>query len=241
MKITIGITTFNRKEYLKRLEQSLSLVDGLESCPIRLYDDCSTELSIEEIESLFPHATDIVRRSENLGPDRNLRQMYVDFLATNDDVLVTMDSDLICRPDWIIFTKKYFPLTEGVMSLYHSRLHPPTRRLKLNGTVFYEKNHIGAAGSMMSREVIEGIIRHIPPGDSFDWAWSDFLRRKGIPMLVSRESYFQHLGVQGFHCDGISTVDVGLNFKPIHSLNRQFLAESRKELTEIRRTHFSSD
>lgn len=116
MKITVGITTFNRKNYLVKLQQSLSMSHNINSCNIRIYDDCSNEFSIRDLKRLFPNALEIIRRDRNVGADRNMRQMYVDFLKTNDDILVTMDSDLICRPDWIDFTEKHFYYTGGIMS-----------------------------------------------------------------------------------------------------------------------------
>ncbi|MDR6123327.1 glycosyltransferase involved in cell wall biosynthesis [Bacillus sp. SLBN-46] len=234
MKVTIGITTFNRKKYLVKHQQSLNLSQNIDSCNIRIFDDCSTELDIADLKSLFPNAVTIIQRDKNMGPDRNLRQMYLDFLTTQDDILVTMDSDLICRPDWLNFTEEHFNHTKGIMSLYNSRLHRPMKKLKINKNVFLEKNHIGAAGSIMSREIINEIVKNLPPSDSFDWAWSNFLRSKGIPLLVSNESYFQHIGLQGFNCDGIKIVEYGLNFNPTHEKNQKFITEYQQEYIKIR-------
>lgn len=235
LKISIGITSFNRKKYLAKLQQSLYLSHNIDSCNIRIYDDCSTELSILEIKQLFPTALTITQRNHNMGPDRNLRQMYVDFLETDDDVLVTMDSDLICRPDWLSFTKDHFHHTKGIMSLYNSKRHKPMKSILINGKMFLEKNHIGAAGSIMSRVIVNEIVRTLPPSDSFDWKWSELLRRNGIPLLVSNESYFQHIGLQGYNCDGIRTIDYGLNFHPLHEVNQKYMNEYQQEYLNIRK------
>lgn len=117
MKFSIGITTYNRKKYLLKLQQSPCMSQSINTCNIRIYDDCSTEYTNTDLQQLFPTAVEIVRRTKNMGADNNLREMYVDFLATGDDVLVTMDSDLICRPDWITFTKQFFRYTNGILSL----------------------------------------------------------------------------------------------------------------------------
>lgn len=234
MKITIGITTFNRKKYLIKLQQSLSRTENLDSCHIRIYDDCSTEFGITELKKWFPNAIEIMQREQNIGADRNLRQMYVDFLTTGDDLLVTMDSDLICRPDWLNFTKKHFHHANGILSLYNSKRHKPTKKISINEEEFLEKNHIGAAGSIMSKEIIQEIVKQLPPSDSFDWAWSDLLRQKGIPLLVSKESYFQHIGLLGYNCDGMNIIDYGLKFQPIHDLNKKFLSEFKGEYMKMR-------
>lgn len=217
-----------------RFQQSLALTENLDACHIRIYDDCSTEFSITELKKWFPNAIEIIQRKQNIGPDRNLRQMYVDFLSSDDDILVTMDSDLICRPDWLNFTKKHFDDTSGVLSLYNSKRHKPTRKIIMNGEVFLEKNHIGAAGSILSRKVIQEIVNQLPPSDSFDWAWSGLLRQKGVPILVSNDSYFQHIGLIGYNCDGKNTIDYGVRFHPIHDLNKKLLSDFKSEFMNRR-------
>lgn len=233
MKITIGITTFNRKKYLIKLHKSLSMSQGIETCNLRIFDDCSSEFNVLYLQKLFPNAREITRRSKNIGADHNMRQMYVDFLATHDDILVTMDADLICHPHWIHFLRDHIHRTDGIMSLYHSVLHPPTATRIINGKEFLEKEHIGSAGAVMSREVVQDIVNHLPPSHAYDWKWSAYLRKKGIKLLVSKQSYFQHIGLKGSNCNGIRTVEYGLNFDPLHKINRQFILELYQEYKKL--------
>lgn len=233
LKITVGITTFNRFEYLKKLQKSLYLTDHIDSCAVCIYDDCSTEISVADLYQLFPHATEIIRRNTNLGPDRNMRQMFVDFLDTDSDILVTMDSDLICRPDWLNFTLEHFEHTNGIMSLYNSVWHKPTAKLIINGQVFLEKQHIGAAGSIMHKSVVQEIISALPPSDSYDWAWCALLRRSNKRILVSSESYFQHIGLLGANSNDIAP-ELGLHFNPVHDVNRMILNEYFREASRLR-------
>lgn len=240
MKISIGITTYNRKKYLLKLQQSLCMSHSIDSCNIRIYDDCSTEYSDTDLKQLFPTAVEIVRRTKNMGADQNLRQMYVDFLASGDDILVTMDSDLICRPDWINFTKQYFQHTDGILSLYNSAFHKTIAKPVIHNQEFWEKAHIGAAGSVLHRDVIHEIVSNVPSTIGYDWAWSSFLRRQGVRILVSKASYVQHIGLQGFNCNGLSICEVGLNFSPISDINKNFLDDFKQEALLLRACYMHS-
>lgn len=235
MKITIGITSYNREKYLVKLQQSLSMSYSIEFCNTRIFDDCSTEFNTIELKRMFPAAVTIIRRNKNLGPDKNLWQMYVDFLETNDDILVTMDADLICRPDWIYFVKEHFPYTEGIMSLYNSAFHKPIKKTTINNQVFLEKDHIGAAGSILHKDIVKEIVSNVPPSDGYDWAWSAFLRNKSKRIMVSNTSYFQHIGLYGYNCNGFNTFDFGLNFIPANNINKIFLSDFFLEILALRK------
>lgn len=224
MNITIGITTYNRHLYLKRLQQSLVRTENLASSAVRIYDDCSSEISVADLRHLFPYAREIRRRTANLGADGNMRQMFVDFLATGDDVLVIMDSDLICRPDWLLFCQEHFAATDGMLSLYNSAFHKPIKQLLINGQPFVEKQHIGAAGAILARDVVQEIVASLVTVEGYDWSWCALLNKSGRRILVSKESYFQHIGLLGSHCNGRIN-EFGLYFHPIHDANRVILHE----------------
>lgn len=101
MKICIGITSYNRIGILKKMKNSLCASEGLEYCNIRIYDDCSNEYDSKYLKKIFPNVTEIIRRKRNIGACRNMRQMYVDFLKTKDELLIAADSDLIFNPEWV--------------------------------------------------------------------------------------------------------------------------------------------
>lgn len=211
MKISIGITTYNRIEIVKRMASSLLLSNNLEQCNIRIYDDKSTEYGYNELRSIFKNATEIIVRIENLGADRNMREMFVDFLKTEDDYLLVADSDLIFNPDWYVFFKENSHL--DVLSLYNSVTHLDIKNnnnIKLNTII--EKDHIGAAGTIFKRNIINDIIKNVPSSRSYDWDWSKYLRKKNISLSVANRSYVQHIGIEGTNNNGSNIIDFGLNF-----------------------------
>jgi hypothetical protein len=214
LKITIGITTFNRLAYVKMMSLSLRYSDGLEQCSIRVYDDFSDEFGMEELKGCFPFVTELTRRSRNLGSDFNIMQMYHDFLATGDDVLINCDSDMIFRGDWITKIRELLPLTDGVLNCYNSALHHSVERLSINTEPMVRKDAYGSAGTAFTRDVVQRIVSDVKPSRRYDWDWSQYLTKSGVRLLATENSYIQHIGIIGYNCDGARSIDYGLNFYP---------------------------
>lgn len=221
MKLSVGITTYNRLDLILRMSSSLNISDGIEQCNLRIYDDKSVDYSLDDIKEVFPNAKQIIVRNKNLGADRNMYQMFVDFLDTDDDYLFVADSDLIFHPNWFLFFNKYSHL--DVLSLYNSVSHE-----KIGGEEDNEilhKLHIGAAGTIFKRHIIKKIIDNVPPSRSYDWDWSNYLIKEGFKLNVSNKSYVQHIGLMGTNNDGGAVLDFGLNFFPGNSVNEGYLID----------------
>lgn len=214
MKITIGITVYNRLDYIRKMCLSLRQSVGLEHCSIRIYDDCSTEFSMEELKKELPFVTEIKRRERNLGSDLNIQQMYRDFLETGDDVLINCDSDMIFHRDWINKIRELLPCTDGVLSCYNSALHIPVENLTINNENMVRKDTIGSAGTAFTRDIVQSIINNVKPSYKYDWDWSRYLSTIGVRLLVTELTYIQHIGIVGQNCDAAQIVDYGLNFFP---------------------------
>lgn len=245
MKITIGITTFNRLDYVKKLCLSLRHSIGLGQCSIRIYDDCSDEYSVDEIAKEFPFISEFRRREHNLGSDFNIQQMYLDFLETGDDVLVNCDSDMIFHSDWINKIRELLPLTDGVLSCYNSALHTPVELLTVNNEMIVKKDTIGSAGTAFTRDIVKCIVNNVKPSYKYDWDWSRYLSTIGVRLLVTERSYIQHIGIVGQNCDAAEIIDFGLNFFPSNDetlkLNVAFFEQvifARQEVVEQKNHYY---
>lgn len=230
--ITLGITTYNRKGLLIKTAQSLLASNEIEKYNIRIYDDKSTALTKSEIKEIFPTAKDIIVRENNLRADANIRKMYEDFLDTGDEIFVNADSDLLFRPDWISFLLNHFDHGDGVMSLYNSNHHPPESEFIIKNSPFLLKPHLGSAGTVFHRRVVELIVKKLKNESSlrFDWKWSDLLRSNSIRLLCSKNSYIQHIGIDGQNSNGLDRFDFGLNFYPGSHTNEVYLVDFFQEL-----------
>lgn len=240
MKITFAVTTYNRLDYIKKMLNSLEQSVDIHRLNIRVYDDISTEFGYDELKALFPEHTQITIRPTKLLADGNMMQMYRDFLSTDDDILVTADSDIIYNPNWLDIVLEYLPNTDGVLSLYNCCLHPflPSAPNEPNPAIFGYKEHLGSAGTVFTREIVKIIVDEFDDKDttSLDWRWSQFLRSKNIRLACFYESYFQHIGFYGQNSFGkLSEYSLGLNFIPKSEINVQIMMDLLYQI----KTHYN--
>ena len=224
MKITVAIPTYNRPELIKKCASSLYQVNGINDCNVRIYDDCSTEIDELFLRDQFPNASNIVVRKANLKADRNMAQMYRDFFDTGDDLFIGADSDMIFRPDFLNIVLKLIEKTDGVLSLYNSSLHKAISELKAGDEDCVIKRHIGAAGVVFTRKIIEDIIENVQIGGTYDWRWAEFLQQQGRRLIVTKKSYVQHIGIDGEN-NNLEVYDFGENFNPITEINKDILID----------------
>lgn len=231
MKITLAIATYNRLDYVERMSASLLASGVMEQVHVRIYDDCSPLLTVEDLHRLFPYATEVVRREQNLRADANMKQIFEDFLKTEDEVLLLADSDLLYRTEWLKTLKELLPQTDGILSLYNSRLHPFVGGGSEADTLMSPKEDLGAAGTAFTRERVQDIVDAQMPPDTYDWAWSALFRQKGYRLMCLHDSYIQHIGIIGQNNRGsILHFDSGLNFVADNLPTQQAMAQFVDEL-----------
>jgi len=215
-KITIGVPTYNRLNLLKIMSNSLYNSDLSISPNIRIYDDCSTELTKETLETIFPDAKTIKINSSNLKADKNIYQMYVDFLTTDDDYFFNADSDLIFNKHWLNLSLEYIKKTDGVLTIFNTIAHKPS---SIVDDLFCLKDTIGSAGTLFKRDCIENMVNYfhsINMVKGFDWQWSKYFCDNNIKIYCLNNSLVQHIGYSGQH--SLFYFDVGKGFK-IETIN----------------------
>jgi len=234
MKITFAIATYNRVDILKDFQLSLSLVNDLDKCNVRIYDDCSTEFNEVFLRKLFPYAAEIKVRKKNVGASMNVFLIFKDFLKTDDDILFIADSDLVFDPHCLNFIQKNFQYTDGLLSVYNSATHKSISETHIMGNEYCERDMVGSAGAAFSRDLVNDIISNLSHriGLSYDWIYSDYLYNvKKIRLLVSKKSYVQHIGFYGSECNGLNVIDYGLNFESDNVINSNIIIKYLEKLT----------
>jgi len=219
MSICYGITSFNRIDLLTNLLKKL-IREIHSNDQILVLDDSSYDFDINYIITLLkdhPQST-VISNTTNLGPDINMYRMFQEFLRLESRYLLICDADLdIC--DNISDRIRELPISEDyIISLYNSSVHESLEERKIVGIDFAVKQHVGAAGTLLTREQVNEIVMYIEPSDHFDWKWSEYFRIKGIRKFVVKRSLVQHLGVDGVHNYRNKEIDFGLGF---HAQNEQ--------------------
>lgn len=233
MKIAISIATYNRKKEVKIMANSLFNNLYNQKYNIRIYDDCSSDYGVEFLENSFLNCQ-IIRRDKNLKADQNMYQIYKDFLDTNDDYLVQLDSDIIFSEFFFEKLEKIIQRNDkkSIFSLYNSCCHREifNTEEEINNEIFIRKKSIGGICVIFPREIIEDIIQNVRPGEAYDWRWSNYLCKKNYNIYVSKKSYIQHIGVLNGQNSKNWNIDYGLNFQ---STNLETLLILTKYQTNI--------
>lgn len=226
-RITLAIATYNRKNIVEMFSENLKGL-MIENIQVRIYDDKSNEYDLNELKMMFPYASEIVRRNENLKADKNMYMIYKDFLEKEDDYLIQLDSDMLIGKNFFEMVYKIIETlekNEQVFSLYNSSSHEYITEenfLEINQERFFRKEHIGAACVIFSRKTVFDIIKNIPIQNNdfsnFDWRWSKYLKDNNIPIYVSEKSYVQHIGIGGQNNNRIKNLDLGRNFIGIDNI-----------------------
>ena len=233
-KIMLAMATYNRKEVLERTIVSLTQVKNIEDVDIFIFDDCSTEYTKEDLKKMIPFAKQIVVRENNLRADRNMYQIHQDYINSNYDILLQVDSDVIFHKDFIEIIKSilYTQTKYPVFSLYNSSNHPFVENrnpLEINKIIFKEKHSIGGICVLFTdKNILKNILDNIPKerkSFAYDWYWSHKLQEKGTPVMVSEQSFLQHIGVEGQNNKEIKGIDIGLNFTPTNTNDLEFLLQ----------------
>ena len=183
---------------------------------------------------MIPFAKQIVVRENNLRADRNMYQIHQDYINSNYDILLQVDSDVIFHKDFIEIIKSILSTQTKypVFSLYNSSNHPFVEKgnsLQINKVIFKEKHSIGGICVLFTdKNILKNILENIPKerkSFAYDWYWSHKLQEKGTPVMVSKQSFLQHIGVEGQNNKEIKGIDIGLNFTPTNTNDLEFLLQ----------------
>jgi hypothetical protein len=178
---------------------------------IRIYDDGSTEYNACELREMFPTAVSVVRNKVNLKADKNIYQMYYDFVKREEGYFFNADSDIIFNKNWLNISMELITKTKGVLSLFNSNGHREDEVIDCDLLI---KKTVGSAGTLFTKERLQELLEYFNSMDivkGFDWHWSEYFTCNNIPIFCVRESLVQHIGYKGQNSGYF--FDLGRNYK----------------------------
>lgn len=191
-KIAVAIPTYNRAGYVKLC--SRALVHSLPMEDVWIFDDHSSDYGTTELAEWFS-TPNICVNEKRLHPDGNARKIMEWFLSTDYDWLVTLDSDLIVRSDWLTILKTLLPKTQGVISVYHSG-NSNHKTLSCDQDLC-EMESLGNAGITWSKSLAKEMLTEMKDVHGYDWGWTQWLQKKHIKQYVPKDSLVLHIGMHG--------------------------------------------
>ena len=191
-KIAVAIPTYNRRGYVQLC--AVALNKSIDPNDVWIFDDHSSDYSIDDLKKWF-HTENVQQNTERQKADKQGRHILEWFITTDYDWLVTLDSDLIVRPDWLELLRGMLPRTQGVMSLYHSgNSNHPTLTC---GNSLCEMQSLGNAGIVWSKVLAKRMLLDMTQSNGFDWGWTEWLRQQKIPQYAAKDSLVLHVGMHG--------------------------------------------
>tara|TARA_B110000090_G_scaffold7060_3_gene7368 strand:+ start:24273 stop:27977 length:3705 start_codon:yes stop_codon:yes gene_type:complete len=191
-KIAVAIPTYNRAGYVQLCAAALSKT--IPSNDVWIFDDHSTEYTVGDVQKWFGSHS-VQRNAKRFKADKQARHILEWFVGTDYDWLITLDSDLIVRPDWLELLRGMLPHTQGVMSLYHSG--NPTHPTLHCDPHLCEMKSLGNAGVAWSKVLAKRMLVDMTQSDGFDWGWTEWLRKQKIPQYAAKDSLVLHIGMHG--------------------------------------------
>jgi len=233
--LTIGITTFNRRAMLETFAHSLSQVHRLRDAKLLVIDDCSQEFDADFLRGLFPQAT-VIRASQNSGgADYAMHRLFEHFVRNGQGYLLNLDADMLASQHLVdkcqqIIGADHAAASRNLYSLFNTNSH---QAVGVDGE-FLLKRTVGAAGTLWPHALLAEVVQNVAPTRKFDWDWSDYLSRRGVPILVTRRSYLQHLGRVGQNSRSFTGMDHGEQFDDYRNDNlASFLDHTREGLLKM--------
>jgi len=233
--LTIGVTTFNRREILETVAASLAQVDRLDRARIWIIDDCSSEFDADFLQHLFPRA-EVFRAAENSGgADQAMYRLFERFRSHSSGYLLNLDADLLASRGLV---DQCLHIIEGaraarepsLFSVFNTASHPA---IGTDGE-FVLKRSVGAAGTLWEHGLLADMLGNVPVSRKFDWDWSAYLTKRGVPIRVTRRSYVQHIGRVGQHSRSFAGMDHGIGFEDYEGRNlAAFLDHTREGLVQM--------
>jgi hypothetical protein len=214
LKIAVAIPVYNRVGYVKLCAEALN--GTVPTKDIWVFDDRSDKFSVQDLKEWFG-TPNVMQPSKRLESNRAGREIVEWFVHKTDyDWVVTLDSDLIVRPDWLQLLKNTLPQTNGIISVYHSGNSEQHPTIHCADNVCQMKS-MGNAGAAWSKQLATKLLASKPnPDKYFDWGWTTWLQEKGISQYATEESLVLHIGVHGSNgIDSTREKSMGFDLKQL--------------------------
>eukprot|EP00397_Hematodinium_sp_SG-2012_P038245 GEMP01041573.1.p1 GENE.GEMP01041573.1~~GEMP01041573.1.p1 ORF type:complete len:340 (+),score=36.93 GEMP01041573.1:101-1120(+) len=211
-RIFIAVPTHDRIGYVQFTSAVLASSERVNASNVFVFDDCSTQYSVEDLQRMYGAESHIIRIQPCLEDAfKSSRYLYEYFVhnSAQYDIICVLDSDLVVLPSWEATFNAFLPNTDGVLSLYNSG--DPRHESYNCAFGLCEKPSVGNAGVCMRKNVVESMLRG-NQDYAFDWGFSHYFERNKIRMMVIEHSVVTHIGVWGQNSRGnITELAVGFN------------------------------
>ena len=218
-KFGINITTFNRFEYLFKTLESLKKTIFIPNSIIKITDDNSTDINVINYlnnYSIENQNIELNFNENNIGSFKNYQKTILTFADKNIDFLISLDSDCIMNPNWLLEINKLINIfgENIICSSFCCKYHhgnPGNPLIEVNEN-YYERTTLNGLGICFPKYLIEDFKENMPA--HFDSTLCGKIKQKhNMKCICTKVSFMQHIGLNGEHSSESSdSCDISDNF-----------------------------
>lgn len=239
MKLGLLITTYNRPQYLRQCLESIlrSTAIKRDDVEILIVDDGST--NSETLELINPDWASTIKKPR-AGIKDSLLKGYNYFFNDYNDVglVINLDGDAIVRNDFLeilLSLKKRF--NECIVSGFNTTVKN-RNPIIAEHDLFYEKKYASGINMVINQKQYLEWVKPalLKPNCNWDYETSLASERAGFPVIVSRPSVIQHIGIEESsmgHISGSEPPDVAEDFVLEEEPFAKMAAENAEQFKEI--------
>lgn len=208
--LTITITTYNRPFVLEKSLKSLQKATNL---PVVIIDDASTDNNTKKTllkYGMQKNNWQVKFNKSNLGAAANnsTRGQYV-----NTKWMYITDSDVIYSRQFtqrLKALKEYCTQCNGIGTLfntYTANRHQEINNHEFSNDKYVVKRSIGGVSMLIETSLFNEVMPvykdYLRPGyTGWDYGLVFYAQEHNIPLISTRKSYVDHIGLYGVHSNG---------------------------------------
>ena len=225
--IGIVIACYERQDYLKKTLESIKKSD-LSNTIICIIDDCSKNRNVWKLINDFKTNSSVkiikVKNKKNIGIRYNLLKGWDILCKYKCDYLCNIDSDTVVKYEWLDKLRKTENHSrnrldvEGVVVSGFNCVESCNHKILKDYGDYYQKRTIGGINMFFSRKTYNNLIRQVlekgRPNMGWDWEVCSHSRNKNYPIIVTKPSVIQHIGIKGLNSSNhkITRYDIAEDF-----------------------------
>lgn len=203
----LALTTCNRFDILQQCMKSLLSSSFPPGTNLFIVDDCSNDARVKEYlisiskQTVQNLSIELTFNQRRWGCNRNMVSTIRDcFRKISDQFVITIDSDAIYNPQWIIKLLEAKDSVKddkiGALTVYDSSWHKTNKEYN---NFLKIKDDVGGFACMLNRDLFMLPELRV---EAWDWAYCDLCKSKNYLILCTLKSYAQHIGKEGEHSYG---------------------------------------
>ena len=187
-KTLIVMATYNRKQITEMCLKNLN--SFRHGTALWVYDDHSTEISMEEL-SIWAPGAEVRRAATKLGIEKLRLEIHREAQKQNFKYIYHTDNDAYHDPEWLRRLYEIRQKHDGLIGLYNTNLHYHNN-ISVNDDIIMRKS---CPGISFFYEISK--LKECPDKiyNSWDYVFGDKL----APAAISKVSFVEHFGAGGIH------------------------------------------